>query len=43
MDEACLELRKALGVRAAELGLKVILSGIGSVLGIAFATDPKRP
>jgi glutamate-1-semialdehyde 2,1-aminomutase len=42
MDGACLTLRKALARRAEELGLEVIISGIGSVAGIAFAADPKR-
>jgi glutamate-1-semialdehyde 2,1-aminomutase len=42
MDGACERLRDALARRAQELGLEVILSGIGSVVGIAFAADPKR-
>jgi glutamate-1-semialdehyde 2,1-aminomutase len=42
MDSACLTLRNALARRAEELGLEVIISGIGSVAGIAFAADPKR-
>ncbi len=42
MDGACLTLRNALARRAEELGLEVIISGIGSVAGIAFAADPKR-
>ncbi len=42
MDGACLTLRNALARRAEELGLDVIISGIGSVAGIAFAADPKR-
>ena len=35
-------LRNALARRADQLGLEIILSGIGSVSGIAFAADPKR-
>jgi glutamate-1-semialdehyde 2,1-aminomutase len=42
MDAACATLRDSLERRSAALGLEVILSGIGSVLGIAFAADPKR-
>jgi len=42
MDGAMLAIRAALARRAEQLGLEVILSGIGSVAGIAFAADPKR-
>ncbi len=42
MDAAMLEIRSALARRADELSIEVILSGIGSVAGIAFAADPKR-
>jgi len=42
MDAACARLRAALAKRADELGLEIILSGIGSVLGVAFAADPRR-
>ena len=42
MDAAILAIRAALARRADQLGLEVILSGIGSVAGIAFAADPKR-
>jgi glutamate-1-semialdehyde 2,1-aminomutase len=42
MDSACARLRDTLVRRAKELGVEVILSGIGSVVGIAFAADPKR-
>jgi glutamate-1-semialdehyde 2,1-aminomutase len=42
MDAACLSMRSALARRAEELGLDVILTGIGSVAGIAFSADPKR-
>jgi glutamate-1-semialdehyde 2,1-aminomutase len=42
MDAASLSIRNALARRADELGLEIILSGIGSVSGIAFAADPKR-
>jgi glutamate-1-semialdehyde 2,1-aminomutase len=42
MDEAMHGIRTALGRRADQLGIEVILSGIGSVAGIAFAADPMR-
>ncbi|HMK84917.1 MAG TPA: aminotransferase class III-fold pyridoxal phosphate-dependent enzyme [Steroidobacteraceae bacterium] len=42
MDAACLALRSALARRAAQLNLAVTLTGVGSVLGIAFTADPKR-
>jgi len=42
MDAAILHIRSALARRAQELGLEVILTGMGSVAGIAFAADPKR-
>jgi glutamate-1-semialdehyde 2,1-aminomutase len=42
MDAACERLRGAVAQRARELDLEIILTGIGSVLGIAFAADPKR-
>jgi glutamate-1-semialdehyde 2,1-aminomutase len=42
MDSGCARLRDTLVRRAKELGVEVILSGIGSVVGIAFAADPKR-
>jgi glutamate-1-semialdehyde 2,1-aminomutase len=42
MDAAALGVREALAERAAQLGLEVIVSGIGSVAGIAFAGDGKR-
>jgi glutamate-1-semialdehyde 2,1-aminomutase len=42
MDAACHRMRSALARRAEELGLDVILTGIGSVAGIAFSADPKR-
>lgn len=42
MDAACLAIRGALARRAKELGLEIILTGMGSVAGIAFAADPKR-
>jgi glutamate-1-semialdehyde 2,1-aminomutase len=42
MDAACARLRETLAERAGELGLDIILSGIGSVVGIAFAADPRR-
>jgi glutamate-1-semialdehyde 2,1-aminomutase len=42
MDAAILAIRAALAHSAGQLGLEVMLSGIGSVAGIAFAADPKR-
>jgi glutamate-1-semialdehyde 2,1-aminomutase len=42
MDAASLSIRSALTRRAKELGLEVIVSGMGSVAGIAFVADPKR-
>lgn len=42
MDATSLHIRTALAVRASELDLDVVLTGIGSVSGIAFAADPKR-
>jgi glutamate-1-semialdehyde 2,1-aminomutase len=42
MDAACQRIRAALMERADELGVGVIVSGTGSVAGIAFTDDPKR-
>jgi len=42
MDAASVRLREALARRAAELGIEVIISGLGSVSGIAFAADTVR-
>jgi glutamate-1-semialdehyde 2,1-aminomutase len=42
MDAASLRIRTALVHQASALGLDVIVSGIGSVAGIAFAADTKR-
>jgi glutamate-1-semialdehyde 2,1-aminomutase len=42
MDAACSRIRTALTERAAAVGLEVIVSGLGSVAGIAFAADTKR-
>jgi glutamate-1-semialdehyde 2,1-aminomutase len=42
MDAASLSIRSALARRAEQLGLDVVLSGIGSVSGIAFTADSKR-
>jgi len=42
MDAACARLRDTLSQRAKELRLEVALSGIGSVVGIAFTADPRR-
>ncbi len=42
MDAATLGIRTALARRAGDLGLDVIVTGIGSVAGIAFAADTKR-
>jgi glutamate-1-semialdehyde aminotransferase len=37
-----LAIRRALARRADELGLEIVLTGVGSVAGIAFPADPKR-
>src|SRR6185437_15571003 len=37
-----LSIRTALAHRADQLGIEVLLTGIGSVAGIAFAADPAR-
>jgi len=42
MDTAILDIRSTIATRAQELGLEIILTGLGSVAGIAFAADPKR-
>jgi glutamate-1-semialdehyde aminotransferase len=42
MDAASLSIRRSLARRADELGLNVVLTGIGSVTGIAFAAEPLR-
>jgi glutamate-1-semialdehyde 2,1-aminomutase len=42
MDAAALQIRTALGERAAALGIGVVMSGFGSVAGIAFAADTRR-
>ena len=42
MDAASLSIRDALARRAHQLGVEVILTGVGSVAGIAFVADPKR-
>jgi glutamate-1-semialdehyde 2,1-aminomutase len=42
MDRACVRLREALLHGASELGLDVVVTGIGSVAGIAFVADPHR-
>jgi glutamate-1-semialdehyde 2,1-aminomutase len=42
MDAASLSIRSALARRAEALGVDVVLSGIGSVSGIAFSADTKR-
>jgi glutamate-1-semialdehyde 2,1-aminomutase len=42
MDAAGLRIRTALAQRAGAVGIDVIMSGIGSVAGIAFAADTKR-
>ena len=42
MDAACAYIRQALLQRASALGLEVIVSGVGSVAGIAFPADPMR-
>jgi glutamate-1-semialdehyde 2,1-aminomutase len=42
MDAACQRIRAALMERADDLGIGVIVSGMGSVAGIAFTDDPMR-
>jgi len=42
MDAATHRIRSGLTNRADELGLDVIVTGMGSVAGISFAADPKR-
>jgi glutamate-1-semialdehyde 2,1-aminomutase len=42
MDAATTSIRNALSGRAAELGLAVTVSGMGSVAGVAFTADPDR-
>jgi glutamate-1-semialdehyde 2,1-aminomutase len=42
MDGAGLLVRQALTSHAAELGLDIVVSGMGSVAGIAFPADPLR-
>jgi glutamate-1-semialdehyde 2,1-aminomutase len=42
MDAVISRLRGALERRAAELGLAVVFTGFGSVMGIAFTADPAR-
>jgi glutamate-1-semialdehyde 2,1-aminomutase len=42
MEVSSLSIRNALTQRAAELNLGVIISGMGSVAGIAFTADPMR-
>jgi glutamate-1-semialdehyde 2,1-aminomutase len=42
MDGSCDRLRSALVQRARELGIELVSSGTGSVIGISFAADPKR-
>jgi glutamate-1-semialdehyde 2,1-aminomutase len=42
MDAASRDIRAALERRAAQLGLDVVVTGLGSVSGIAFAADPMR-
>jgi glutamate-1-semialdehyde 2,1-aminomutase len=42
MDAGSLRMRTALARAADEVGLDIILTGMGSVTGIAFAADPKR-
>jgi glutamate-1-semialdehyde 2,1-aminomutase len=42
MDAAALAIRRALARRADEFGLEIALTGIGSVVGIAFPADPNR-
>jgi glutamate-1-semialdehyde 2,1-aminomutase len=42
MDGACLRIREALIKGAQECGLDVLVTGIGSVAGVAFVADPYR-
>jgi len=42
MDAASERIRTTLARHAATAGVEVIMSGVGSVTGIAFAADPKR-
>jgi glutamate-1-semialdehyde 2,1-aminomutase len=42
MDAACARMRGALSQSAAAAGIEIIVSGLGSVAGIAFAADPDR-
>ncbi len=42
MDAASLRLRNTLQERAGELGLAVVITGLGSITGIAFSADPAR-
>jgi len=42
MDAAALRIRTALAQHGERLGIEVIVTGIGSVAGIAFAADPMR-
>ena len=42
MDAASLQIRTALVARAQALGIEAVITGLGSVTGIAFAADPKR-
>jgi glutamate-1-semialdehyde 2,1-aminomutase len=42
MDAAALRIRTALAQHGERLGIDVIVTGIGSIAGIAFAADPMR-
>jgi glutamate-1-semialdehyde 2,1-aminomutase len=42
MDAAALQIRGALTEHGERLGIELIVTGIGSVAGIAFAADPMR-
>jgi glutamate-1-semialdehyde 2,1-aminomutase len=42
MDAAALRIRNALAQHGKRLGIDVIVTGIGSIAGIAFAADPMR-
>jgi glutamate-1-semialdehyde aminotransferase len=42
MDAAALRIRTALAQHAERLGVDVIVTGIGSIAGIAFPADPMR-
>ena len=42
MDAASERIRASLAHRAAQIGIEIVVSGLGSVAGIAFVADPRR-